>query len=167
MEGGRSERYGNESSESDPDASASPSGPSTSVPRGDREQTADEGHETDNETDIHGRKHKQRATIDTRDDEIELKELRDGPRKVNTAFLPPCVHSTFPKVMVSVLPDTDSATHHTLAPGDGPSRGVASATTPQAQPSALPTRDQRPLDGLRRRTTGRRDYFSCPILHPE
>jgi hypothetical protein len=69
------------SSESDPDAS--PSGPSTSVPRGDREQIADENHETDNEADIHGRGHKQEATVDTRDDEIELKDLGDGPRKVN------------------------------------------------------------------------------------
>jgi len=137
------------------------------VPHGDREQIANEGHETDNETDIHGRGHKQQAIVDTQDDDIELKDLTDSPRKVNTAFLPPCVHSTFPKVMISVLPDAHSATHHSLAPGDGPSHGVASAPMPQAQPSALPARDQRPRDGLRRRTTGRRDYISCPILHSE
>jgi hypothetical protein len=94
-EGGRSGRYGNQSSESDHDAS--PSGPRTSVPHGDREQIADEGHETDNEGNIHGRGHRQQATVDTRDDEIELEDLRDGPHNVNKPFFPLAYIQRFPR----------------------------------------------------------------------
>jgi hypothetical protein len=57
-----------------------------SVPRSAREQIADQGHEADNETDIHDRGHKQQSIVDTRDDEIELKELKDDHRKVNKPF---------------------------------------------------------------------------------
>ena len=64
--------------------------------------------------------------------------------------------------MISAPLDPDSATQLSPLPEDG--SDVTSAPTPEIQKSPLPPRDQRPRDGLRRRTTGRSDHISCLIL---
>jgi SPX domain len=65
--------------------------------------------------------------------------------------------------MISAPLDPDPATQPSPPPGDG--SGVASAPTPETQQSVLPPRNQRPRDGLRKRTTGRSDHIFCLILH--
>lgn len=65
--------YANPSSESDPDPSPSGSGATAHV--SDEQEIADEGHDADDETNIHSERRRQTAA-DGRDDQIELRELK-------------------------------------------------------------------------------------------
>jgi hypothetical protein len=149
----------NVSSESELDIFPRESG--ASAHRSDGEEIVDEGHKADNETSIHSGRHTQQTVVDARDGEIELKELNRGHSKVDTVFFFLTCIQYFPKVAICSPLDTTSASQ--LAPVSGEGRGIASAPTPETQPSTLPPHDPRPRDGLRRRTTGRSDYIFCLI----
>lgn len=80
-----------DSSESDPDPLLRGSGASARH-RNDGEQIDDEDHEADDESNVHRGSHGQQTAVDSRDGEIELKELTSGHSKVDTAWfftLPP------------------------------------------------------------------------------
>ena len=72
-----------DSSESDPDPLLRGSG--ASAHHDDGEQIVDEDHEADDESNVHRGRHRQQTAVDTRDGEIELKELTGGHSKVDSA----------------------------------------------------------------------------------
>jgi hypothetical protein len=79
------------SSESEPDASPSRAGPSTSPSDG--YAIVDKGHEADDETNMEDERRKQQRVVDTHDDQIELKKLKrkgGSSDKVDTTYLSFC-----------------------------------------------------------------------------
>jgi len=142
--------------ESDPDPLLRGSGASAHL--NDGEQIVDEDHEAD-ESDIQRGRHGQQTVVDARDGEIELEELTDGHSKVRLLHVLSlaCI-KPFLKATTSASPDATSVTQLQPIPKSGLT--VTSVPMPETHPSGLSLRDPRPRDGLRRRTTGRRDCLS-------
>lgn len=76
--------------ESDPDPLLRGSG--ASAYRNDGEQIVDEDHDEADESGVHRGRHGEQTVVDTRDGEIELKELTGGHSKVRLCMFFPCTH---------------------------------------------------------------------------